>query len=186
MLKITVPAGEFYNEKLEEFVYTKETVLRLEHSLISLSNWESNWKVPFLASDDSQVKLTQEQIMDYIKEMTITPNVDPMVYYAITKENMDAIVAYIQEQRTATWFGKSKPQAGKRDTRPMTSERIYYFMVEYNVPFECAKWHLSRLLTLIRICQEEQKEQEKKTPKDAAMARHNLNAARRAKKPRMH
>lgn len=181
MLKILVPAGEFWDENTQEFVYTPETVLQLEHSLVSISKWEAKYKKPFIVFDESQSNLTPESILEYIRDMTITQNVNPLVYYALNESLVKTIVDYIHDQQTATWFGNNKPQAGKRDTRPLTSERIYYLMINYNIPFECQKWHLSRLLTLIRVCQEEQKQQEKKSPKDAAMQRHNLNAARRAK-----
>ena len=188
MLKITVPGGEFWNDSLQQFVYTNEIVIQLEHSLVSVSKWEAKWKKPFISNDDKQ-QLSQEQVMDYIKFMTITQNVDDMVYFALTVKNLEDIMAYIQENRTATWFAKKGPEAGKRDNRAMTSERIYYFMVHYNIPFECQKWHLSRLLTLIRVCQEEEKaqnKQQKQNPRDAAMARHNLNAARRARSAKHH
>lgn len=185
MLKIVVPEGEFFNELKQEFVYTKKTTLQLEHSLVSVSKWEATWKKPFIVYDQSQQNMTQEMVMDYIKEMTVTQNVDPNVYYALTQKNLQDIIDYIQENRTATWFG-NKPGAGKRDTRPLTSERIYYFMVHYSIPFECQKWHLSRLMTLIRVCQEEEAAQNKKgqSPRDAAMARHSLMTARRAKSAR--
>ena len=178
--KVDVPACEFWDDNKQEFVNTKATSFVIEHSLVSISKWESKWKVPFL-SNDPNTKFTQEQILDYIVDMTITQNVDPMVYYALTPKTVQEIFDYVQEQRTATWFGKTPIPAGSRDNRAMTSERLYHLMINYNIPMKCEKWHLSRLLTLIRICQEEQKKQEKKNPKDAAMARHNLNAARKAR-----
>lgn len=188
MLKIVVPKGEFYDELTEQFVYTKETTLQLEHSLVSVSKWEATWKKPFIVYDQTQQNMTQEMVMDYIKQMTVTQNVDPNVYFALTQNNLKEIIEYIQDQKTATWFGK-KPQAGKRDTRPLTSERIYYFMVHYNIPFECQKWHLSRLLTLIRVCQEEEAAENKankSSPREAALARHQAMAARRAKSAKHH
>ena len=186
MLKIVVPGGEFFDERLQQFIYTNETTLQLEHSLVAISKWEATWKKPFIVYDQSQQNLTQEMVMDYIKDMTITQNVDPKIYFALTQNNLKEITDYIQESRTATWFS-NKPQAGKRDTRPLTSERIYYFMVHYGIPFECAKWHISRLMALIRVCQEEeaaQNKQNKQNPREAAIARHNAMAARRAKAKR--
>ena len=180
MIKIDVPACEFWDDVKQQFIYTKEASIQLEHSLVSISKWESKWKIPFL-NPDPNFKLSQEQVVDYIKDMTITQNVNPETYAALTPKNVQDIFDYVQEQRTATWFGKSSVPAGSRDNRAMTSERIYYFMINYNLPIKCEKWHLSRLLTLIRICQEEQRKQEKKNPKDSALARHNLNAARRAR-----
>lgn len=183
MLKIVVPASEFFDDVHQEFVYTNETTLQLEHSLVAISKWEAKWKKPFIVYDQSQQNMTQEMVMDYIRYMTITQNVDPRVYFALTQNNLQTITDYMQENRSATWFS-NKPQAGKRDTRPLTSERIYYFMVHYGIPFDCAKWHISRLMSLIRVCQEEeaaQNKQNKQNPREAAMARHSIMSARRAK-----
>ena len=184
MLTITIPEAEFFKESTQEFVYCKETVLQMEHSLVSISKWESKWKKPFLSmGSKGYEQFTERMLMDYFQCMTITQHVPPQVYFAITRELYNTIIEYIRTEQTATWFSKSGPEAGKTDHRPMTSERIYFLMVHYNIPFECQKWHLSRLLTLIRICQLEEQQQNKQSPKDAAIARHNLNAARRAKRP---
>lgn len=187
MLKIEVPEQEFFDDVKQQFVYTKPVMLTLEHSLVSISKWEAKWKVPFMIEHREGTKdaLTQEQVMDYIRCMTVTPqNVDDITYFALSKANVDAIMQYMQDKQTATWFGKTNNN-GPRDRRPLTSERIYYLMIHYGIPEKFEKWHINRLLTLIQICQEEEKQQEKKSPKDAAMARHNLNAARRAKRPHL-
>lgn len=185
MLTLVVPASEFFKQETQEFITTKETVLQLEHSLVSISKWESKWKKPFLSmGGPGYEEFTAEMLIDYFQYMTITQNVPKEVYYGLRQSNVNDIVEYIRDEQTATWFSKQSAKAGQVDRRPMTSERIYYLMVHYNIPFECQKWHLSRLLTLIRICQLEEQTQEKRSPKDAAMMRHNLNAARRAKRPR--
>ena len=84
MLTITVPASEQWDESKQEFVYTKECTLELEHSLVSLYNWESKWCKPF----NSKPEKTYEETIDYIKCMTITRNVDPKVYDNLTRENI--------------------------------------------------------------------------------------------------
>jgi len=176
MLKITVPESEMYNEETNEFFYVKETVLCLEHSLVSISKWESKWKKPFLGSETK----TAEEVLDYIKCMTITQNVPDIVYQCLTKENKDEIGAYIQDEHTATWFNE---QGQKRTSEVVTSELIYYWMTAFNIPFECQKWHLNRLLTLVKICSIKNDPKASKKMSRQAVMRQNaaLNKARRAR-----
>ena len=148
MLQITVPGAELFDEETETFIQTKDTQLKLEHSLLSISKWESRWCKPFLLSDKSQ-RHTPAEMLDYIKCMTLNTNVPKEVYTALTAENMKAITNYINHPMTATTitdFSKN----GKKDI--ITSEIIYYWMVSYQIPFECEKWHINRLITLIKVC----------------------------------
>lgn len=146
MLTITIPAAEMYDEKTETFVSSKEQTLQLEHSLVSLSKWESKWCKAFLTKEEK----TLEETVDYIKCMTITQNVDPNVYNALTQSNIDNINNYISAPMTATTFYDDGQKGTKKET--VTSELIYYWMISLNIPMECQKWHLNRLLTLIRVC----------------------------------
>ena len=175
MLQIEIPESEFYDERLEEFITTKATVLRLEHSLVSVSKWESKWRKPFL---DPRNKKTEEEAVDYVRCMTLNQQVDPKLYLALTPENMEAINKYINEEQTATWFSnEDKPP--NRDI--VTSELIYYWMCAAQIPWEAQKWHLSRLLTLIRIASIKNAP-EKKMSKSQILSRNRaLNAARRKK-----
>ena len=177
MLELKVDTTEFYDENTNEFIYIKPVVLRLEHSLVSISKWESKWKVPFLSfrkpEDEDQAA---EQMLDYIKCMTINQNVDPLVYRALTTEHIKAIENYISEEKTATTFNNQR-QAPNRQV--VTSELIYFWMSAYNIPMECQKWHLSRLLTLIRIASIENQPKEKMTKKAIFDQNRSLNAARR-------
>lgn len=167
MLTITIPAAELFDESTLEYIYTKTTTIQLEHSLVSVSKWESKWEKSFLST-----KLTNEQLYDYIRCMTITQNVDPNIYKVIPEKQMKEIEKYINSKQTATWFGNSKKQAPSR--RVITSELIYYWMIACGIPFECQKWHLNRLITLIRVCQEESQPSKKMTTKE----RQALNKAR--------
>ena len=174
MLQIVVPGKEMINEDTYEFISTKETVLRLEHSLVSISKWESKWKKPFL---DNKTKKTYEESIDYIRCMTLNQNIDPLIYYNLTADNFKKINEYIDSERTATWFREDSVK--KPNFEIVTSELIYYWMTAHNIPFECQKWHLSRLLTLIRICNIKNSS-EKKMSKAATLSRNrSLNAARR-------
>ena len=176
MLKITIPAMEYYDETTESFINTKEQTLQLEHSLVSLSKWESRWKKPFLTKGEK----TKEQTIDYIKCMTITQNVNPIIYLGITDKIVEEVSAYIDDSMTATWFNDEvQSQQSNRQTKRITSEVIYYWMIACNIPFECQKWHLNRLLTLIRVCNAYNNP--KKMSKKEILARNKaLNEARKA------
>ena len=173
MLTITIPATEMWDEKNEKFIDIKECRLQLEHSLVSLSKWESKWCKPFLFTNDK----TAEEIMDYVRCMTLTTNVSPEVYYGLTSENIKAINAYIEAPMTATHFGSERNGSGKREV--VTSELIYYWMIALNIPFECQKWHLNRLLTLIRICNIKNQPAKKMSRREIMSRNAALNAARR-------
>lgn len=147
MLDIVVPSCEEWNEAKQEFVYSESITLTLEHSLISLSKWESKWRKPFLSRHDK----TQEEIIDYIKCMTITRNVDPNIYYCLSEQNIKDINDYIESPMSATFFSDTN-NGSKINGDPITSEIIYYWMIALNIPLECQKWHLNRLLTLIKVC----------------------------------
>lgn len=175
MLRITIPSTEVYDEKTNRFSYTKETTLTLEHSLVSLSKWESRWKKPFLTKDDKTII----EIIDYIKCMTLTQNVNPTIYNFLTQENIDRVIAYIGDTMTATWFSEMEPT--KQSSEQVTSELIYYWMVALNIPFECQKWHLNRLFTLIRICNIKNQPPKKMSQTEIMNRYARQNAARRKK-----
>lgn len=174
MLQITIPGMELYDEAKDEFVTTKPTTISLEHSLLSVSKWESKWHVPFLSKQDK----TKEQVIDYIRCMTVTPNVDPYVYEGLTPKLMAVVNAYITDPMTATTFN-DRNQRPSREI--VTSEIIYYSMTEYGIPFECQKWHLNRLLTLIHVCSAKNAPKKKMGKRDILSQNAQLNAMRRAK-----
>lgn len=178
MLQITIPApeSEDWDEENEEFIYHtvgKSYVLQLEHSLVSISKWESKWCKPFFSKD----KKTEEEENDYVRCMTITQNVDPNVYKFIPNDIRDKIREYINAPMTATWFNDNK--TAKNSSEQITSELVYYWMISQNIPVKFEKWHLNRLLTLIRVC-DIKSQPSKKMSEKAIMSRNTaLNAARR-------
>ncbi len=174
MLRIEVPGEEFWDEVNEEFIYSKPVTLQLEHSLVSLSKWESKWHKAFLGKQDK----TEEELLDYIRCMTITQNVDPNVYNRLTSENFRAINEYIEDPMTATSFYSFEP-ANKIGGETVTAELIYYWMVSFSIPVEFQKWHLNRLLTLIRVCSVKNAPPKKHSKQEIMSRNAALNAARR-------
>ena len=176
MLRITIPLSpEGWDDEKQEFVTPKVQVLQLEHSLVSLSKWESKWCKPFLTRDNK----TDEETLDYIKCMTVTQNVNPEVYNHLTPQNIREVNEYISAPMTATSFSEDRSGKGSREI--VTSELIYYWMVALNIPFECQKWHLNRLLTLIRVCNIKNAPPKKMSKRDIMSRNAALNAARRKK-----
>lgn len=175
MLQITVPAGEFFDEETNEFVIVKEQTLQMEHSLVSLSKWEAKWNKAFLGKNEKST----EEMIDYFRCMTITKNVDPLVYLCLSQENIDAISQYINAPMTATTIREIQQGLLSRET--VTSELIYYWMISLNIPFECQKWHLNRLITLIRVCQVKTQPPRKMSRGEVMRQNASLNAARRRK-----
>ena len=173
MLEISVPATSYFNEVTGEFVETKAVVLQLEHSLISLSKWEAKWHKPFLSKE----KKTDAEALDYIRCMTKTQNVDPLVYYAIPKDQLDKIDAYLEDTMTATTISELQPQ--KPNHKIITNELIYSWMFSLGIPMDCEKWHLNRLLMLIRVCNIENGPQRKMSRKEILSQNHALNLARK-------
>lgn len=173
MLKITIPSMEIYDPEENLFINTKEQTLSLEHSLVSISKWESKWRKPFLSKDSKTI----EELKDYVRCMTLTQNVDPDLYKFIPESVIRTVLDYIDEPMTATWFRDDKNKPKSREV--ITSEIIYYWMIAQGIPFECQKWHLNRLLTLIRVCSEKNAPQKKMGKKELLSRNKALNAARR-------
>lgn len=147
MLIIDIPETESFNSITNEFVYIKEQTLQLEHSLLSISKWEAKWKKPFISEQK-----TREETIDYIRCMCITKGVDDAVFDNLPPKAIQQVQSYIDDSMTATTINNSRPDNRRGKKEVITSEIIYYWMIIYGVPFECEKWHLNRLLTLIRVC----------------------------------
>lgn len=175
MLYITVPGGEMYNEETGEFINGREQTLQLEHSLVSLSKWEAKWCKPFL----SNRAMSPEETLDYVRCMTVNSVADPTVYLRLTEENILAINSYIDSPMTATTINSM--QKGGSSGEKVTSELIYYWMIAMNIPFECQKWHLNRLITLIRVCEVKNQPPKKMSKREIMSRNAALNAARKKK-----
>ncbi len=172
---ITVPEQEFFNSETNEFYTIKSTTFKIEHSLVAISKWEAKWHVAFL---DDKVEKTNEMMIDYIRCMTISQNVDPNIYYYLPQSVMKEINDYIEDPMTATTFNDFNRQHGGRGEF-VTNEIIYYWMIAQNIPLECEKWHLNRLMTLIRVCSEKNKDPKKMSKRDVLNRNRALNEARK-------
>lgn len=173
MLEITIPESDYYDEAHERFVTSKKQTLKLEHSLVSLSKWESKWKKPFLSDKPK----TWEETIDYVRCMTITQNVNPDAYYAISESGLERIQEYINDSMSATWFRKDTNRPSRRI---ITSEVIYSQMITLGIPVDFEKWHLNRLMTLIRVCSEENAPKKKMSNKEILRQNRALNNIRRS------
>jgi len=175
VLTITVRGAENWNSKTNQFEYGDDTVIHLEHSLVSLSKWEEIFKKPFLGKDER----SDEEAIGYIIAMTVTENVPADVYSRLSAENMEAIGAYINDNRSATWFNDKKNSGG---TQVLTSELLYAWMFMGGVDKSCETWHLSRLITLLRTIKLENEPKKKVRADSNQMSdRARINAERKAK-----
>ena len=172
MLKVTIPSIELYDERINEFFTTKEQTIQIEHSLVSLSKWESKWCKPFLTKEEK----THEESIDYIRCMTITQNVDDNVYKLIGQGIIEEVSRYIEAPMTATAFN-TENKNGSREI--ITAEIIYYWMIALNIPFECQKWHLNRLIALIKVCDIKNTPSKKMSKREIMERNRSLNLARR-------
>lgn len=173
MLEIVIPDAEYYDDEKEEFLIVKGETLQLEHSLVSLSKWESKYEKPFLTGDEK----TEEENVYYIRCMIINDVKNPDVIYAITPYQAEQIANYISKQHTATWFAKDNKGSSSREV--ITSEVIYYWMITLNIPFSCETWNLWRLLTLIRVVNLKNQPQKKMSKSEAAARMRELNQQRK-------
>jgi hypothetical protein len=173
MLRITVPLGEAIDERTKQFVVTEGFDLELEHSLVSLSKWESREEKPFLGKE----KKTGEEVLRYVVDMTLTPDVPPGIYSLLSEKNFEEINTYINAKMTATTIRRIEQQRPSREI--ITAELIYYWMVALQIDFQCQYWHLNRLVMLVEVCNEKNKPAKKVNRRTAAQQRADLNRERR-------
>ena len=177
MFTLKIDDVDFFDEKTERFFTIKGQTLQLEHSLVAISKWEAKYKKPFLGKE----RKTAEETIDYIRFMTITQNVNPLLYSAITAEQVQAINEYIDDPMTATKIAKQEGKGSGGAGKEVTSEEIYYSMTAYQIDWKAEKWNFNRLMMLIRVCEEKNKPKKKMRKGDIARRNRSLNAARKAR-----
>jgi len=174
MLKLIIPQEESFDEATNRFVVTKATILEFEHSLASLSKWESTFERPFLSND----KKSSEEVIAYVEMMLLTPDVSVETLESLTQVHYDKINQYISSKQTATTINEVRK--GGRGGEVITAEIIYYWMVSMGIPFECQYWHLNRLLMLIKVINRKNEPSRKLGRNEAARKQRELNEQRRA------
>jgi len=172
MLTITIPPVELFNESTQKFINSRGATLQLEHSLASISKWESQWEKPFLGPGER----TTEEVLSYVEAMNQTPEIPPEVFQNISNETMQVINTYMDAKMTATWFNE-RPQKGPA-REVITSELIYYWMGSHNIWLECQHWHLNKLLTLIKVFNKKNEPEQKRSPRELMEERRKLNEQR--------
>jgi hypothetical protein len=175
MLKLTIKKPDQWDNEAQMFIIDPGMVLEFEHSLVSLSKWEATFEKPFMGSSK-----TTEEALGYAQAMCLTPDVPPEVFQSLSNENIEAINVYVDAKMTATWFNEPPNTKGARK-ETVTAEIIYYWMVTLTIPFECETWHLNRLLTLIKVCNQKNAPPKKMNKADELAERQRLNAQRKAK-----
>lgn len=173
MLRLNIPAGDYWDEETQEIMHSDGKIVLLEHSLVSLAKWESRWKKPFFSKEQK----SKVETLDYIRCMTLTPDVDRKIYVMLTNSDINAVNQYINDPMTATTFASHGYEKPSREI--ITAELIYYWMTALQIPFECQHWHLNRLLTLVRVCNIKNQPKKKRSQKDIASQNAKLNAERR-------
>lgn len=174
MLRIRIEGEEFFDEVDNTFSTVGDIVLDLEHSLISLSKWEAEFQKPFLGPGEK----TTDEIMEYVHAMIMTQDVPGNIMKRFSADHLTKVNEYIESNQSATTFGQMPKTPGRSEI--ITSELIYYWMVAFNIPFECEQWHLNRLFALIRICNVKQSKPKKMSRNEIAARNRELNAQRKA------
>jgi len=177
MLKLTVPGVELFDDSTQQFHYTRDTILELEHSLFSLSKWEAKWEKPFFSPQPK----SEEETLDYIYQMCLTPDIPVEIFNRIDDRLMSIVNEYLSAKQTATWFNErpsGSPNNTSRET--ITSELIYYWMMTHRISLECEHWHLNRLITLLKVFEQKNSPPKKMNKADAAAERNRINAQRKA------
>lgn len=175
MFKLTIKPQEMFDSEKEEFINLEPRTVTLEHSLVSLSKWESKWEIPYLGEKEK----TTEQTVDYIRCMCLDEDVDPQLFSSLSAENLEDLEKYITAKQTATWFTQTgTKKKGRSET--ITSELVYYWMIALQIPWESQHWHLNRLLTLIEVCNRKNEKPKKQNKQEQIARQRELNAKRRA------
>jgi hypothetical protein len=174
MLKLFVAGTEYFDDETQTFETVGGVEIELEHSLLSVSKWESKFQKPFL----SRTQRTREEVLAYVEAMIVTPDYPLDIIGRLDQDNLEAINKHIESKESATTFGSMPERPGRGEV--ITAELVYYWMVAFNIPFECERWHLNRLFALIRICNIKNSKPTKMSRHEVLARNRELNAKRKA------
>jgi len=177
MLELKIEEEEFWNDELQKFYTIPEKTFHFEHSLATISKWEMKWHIPYLENDNK----TEEQSLDYIRCMCFE-EIDDLYLTIIAAKYLPDIKAYMEDPMTATWFSDKNKMPSCNRNNITTNELIYHMMTANNIPFECENWHFNRLMTLIRVCAEQNGEKKPMSKREILEHNKYLNAMRRKKR----
>lgn len=173
MLTLMVGGKESFDTKTEKFVKVGGTQLQLEHSLVSLSKWESKHEKPFLG----QGTKSGEEIFDYVRCMLLDEETPEELLYELDEDNFREVNDYLDAKMSATWFSEQTHKPRSREV--ITAELIYYWMIQFQIPWEAQHWHLSRLFTLIQVCNHKAEKPKKMSKADIMARNRELNEQRK-------
>ena len=182
VLDLSIPGQEYWDEDKCEFIYTKDTILHLKHSLISLTRWEQKYKRRFLDQGPDK----PDEILYYIKCMTMNREpIDDLVYQSISENDYEKVKAYIKDPMSCTTVPKKKKKTDE-EPEPLSSELIYYYMTALQIPFDCEKWHLNNLLKLIELASYKNDPKDNKNKRSSAEIMRDYARINKANRARFH
>lgn len=174
---------ELFDEETNTFLHPVGKKLHLEHSLLSISKWEAEWEIPFLNTDK-----TSEQSLSYIKCCVLDDDFDELLLNTLSDKNILDFNAYLSKGMTAKKIIdlRSSLSQKRKSRRPasqkaLTSEDIYYSMIQFHVWKECEEWPLQRLLSLLQLCSLKSNSTGEMSKSDQAKFYREENARRKAK-----
>lgn len=179
MFVLNIKEKVLWNEKDQEFVTISPYTIKIEHSLLSIRKWESKWHKPFM----TQTQKTQAEQKDYVRCMTIGYELPEEVYATLDAQEMNEVFTYMNEPMTATWFSENdqKQAKSKMGSETVTYEIVYYWMSKLNIPYDCEKWHINSLMTLIKVSMLKEQPSKKMSKRDVMSQNRALNEQRKAK-----
>lgn len=150
MLRIEVNRIELFDEEASKLIDYPHTILTLAHSLLTISKWESITNKPFMVPKALERKYpkTPQDLILYMDCMVVgnSPKYSGTVLWHLHRQT---VFDYMASPQSATVIRDHAPS--NRSGKFITSEEIYLWMINYGIPFEAERWHINRLLTLIKM-----------------------------------
>lgn len=175
MFTIKIPPLEIFDDELEEFRQFGADEITFEHSLYTIARYEEATHKPYY-----DTRSDEDNLFSYMPYMAIKPPKDPSAFFRIPQDELAKLKSWMEDSHTATWFSKDDDNSPEREI--VTAELIYYWMTEYRIPFECERWHINRLMTLIQVCARKKSPPKQKSQAEIIREHRALNQKRRAER----